>query len=58
MGRASIRRKLELKLELQNNDRARNYTSIIMIVIVAHNMLLYNVGFNMFILDNNTIRHL
>ena len=32
--------KIRTKLELQNNDRARNYTSNIMIVIVAYTMLL------------------
>ena len=50
--------KIRTKLELQNNDRARNYTSHIMIVIVAYNMLICYVGFNMFIFDNNKIRHL
>ena len=50
--------KIRTKLELQNNDRARNYSSNIMIVIVAYKMLYYNVGFNMFIYDNNKIRHL
>ena len=47
------------KLELQNNDRARNYTSNIMIVIVAYNkLILCDVGLAMFIFDNNKIRHL
>ena len=50
--------KTRTKLELQNNDSARNNTSNIMIAIVAYNMLLCNVGFNMFIFDNNKIRHL
>ena len=50
--------KIRTKLELHNNDRARNYTSNSMIVIVAYNMFLCNVGFNMFIFDNNKIRHL
>ena len=49
---------IRTKLELQNNDRPRKYTSYIMIVIEAYNMLLCNVGFNMFIFDNNKIRHL
>ena len=50
MDRAGIRQ----KLEIQNHDRARKYTSNIMIVIglVAY-MLLRNVGFNMLIFDNN-----
>ena len=58
MDRAGHPAKIRTKLELQNKDRARNYTSNIMIVIVAYNMLLCNVSFNMFIFDNNKIRHL
>ena len=57
-GRNPAKIRATCKLELQNNDGARNYTSNIMIVIVACNMLLCNVGFNMFIFDNNKIRHL
>ena len=55
-GRHSAKTRTEL--ELLNNDRARNYTSNIKIVIVAYNMLLCDVGFNMFIFNNNKIRHL